>query len=236
MADLFNVYCDESCHLEHDRINVMVLGAMWCKADRSRAISRQIRDIKAKYKLKSAFEIKWTKVSPGKVDFYLSLIEYFRDEPDLHFRAVIIPNKRILDHASHQQNHDDWYYKMCFTMLEPIIDPTQRYRIYLDIKDTRSEQKRAKLEDVLRNSRHDADGHVIERVQQIHSRESDVLQLADLLIGAVTYQNRGLATNTGKLEVIRRLQRVTGKTLTHTTWLRESKCNLLRWEPREGSL
>ena len=27
---LYNVYCDETCHLEHDGINDMVIGAVWC--------------------------------------------------------------------------------------------------------------------------------------------------------------------------------------------------------------
>ena len=30
MAEVFNVYCDESCHLEHDNIPTMVIGAVWC--------------------------------------------------------------------------------------------------------------------------------------------------------------------------------------------------------------
>ena len=29
MPQVFNVYCDESCHLEHDRQKVMVLGVIW---------------------------------------------------------------------------------------------------------------------------------------------------------------------------------------------------------------
>ena len=31
-ARLFNVYCDESCHLEHDGIPVMAWGAVYCPA------------------------------------------------------------------------------------------------------------------------------------------------------------------------------------------------------------
>lgn len=31
---LYNVYCDETCHLENDGINVMVLGAVWCPQSR----------------------------------------------------------------------------------------------------------------------------------------------------------------------------------------------------------
>ena len=26
----YNIYCDESCHLQNDNSNVMVLGAVWC--------------------------------------------------------------------------------------------------------------------------------------------------------------------------------------------------------------
>lgn len=26
----YNIYCDESCYLEHDGINVMAFGAIWC--------------------------------------------------------------------------------------------------------------------------------------------------------------------------------------------------------------
>jgi len=25
----YNIYCDESCHLEHDRQPIMVIGGMW---------------------------------------------------------------------------------------------------------------------------------------------------------------------------------------------------------------
>ena len=30
----FNVYCDESCHLEHSSSNAMALGAIWCPKQR----------------------------------------------------------------------------------------------------------------------------------------------------------------------------------------------------------
>jgi len=30
MRDTYNIYCDESCHLEHDGIPTMVIGAVWC--------------------------------------------------------------------------------------------------------------------------------------------------------------------------------------------------------------
>ncbi len=30
MTNTFNVYCDESCHLENDHQKAMVLGVVWC--------------------------------------------------------------------------------------------------------------------------------------------------------------------------------------------------------------
>lgn len=31
---LYNVYCDETCHLENDGINDMILGAIWCPQEK----------------------------------------------------------------------------------------------------------------------------------------------------------------------------------------------------------
>ena len=151
---------------------------------------------------------------------------------DLHFRGVLIPDKKKLDHEAHGQDHDDWYYKMCFTLLEPIIEPPHHHRVYLDIKDTRSERKRGKLERVLRESRGDHAKSIIERVQQIRSHESELMQLADLLIGSIGYFNRSLERNAAKLLVIQRIQERSQKLLGSSTWLREPKFNLLRWEAK----
>jgi len=35
MAQVFNIYCDESCHLQHDRQTVMVLGAIRCPFEKT---------------------------------------------------------------------------------------------------------------------------------------------------------------------------------------------------------
>ena len=131
MAESFNIYLDEICHLENDGINVMTLGAVWCPQEKAREIAMRVRDIRQLHGLAKDFEIKWTKVSPAKSVFYQAVIDYFLDDDDLHFRAVVIPDKKLLDHGRFSQSHDDWYYKMCFTLLEPIVDPTQHYLVVL---------------------------------------------------------------------------------------------------------
>ena len=160
----------------------------------------------------------------------MDLVDYFFVDDDLHFRGLIIPDKTLLRHdAFPGQDHDSWYYKMYFDMLKVIFRPDARYRVYLDIKDTRGTQKAAKLHEVLCNNMYDFSREVIQRLQQVHSHEIEQLQLADLLIGAISYLNRDLQGNAGKLALIDRMRQRSGYSLSKTTLLQEEKINLFRW-------
>jgi len=236
MSEIFNVYCDESCHLENDHLPIMVLGAVWCPLEKRREIAVRIREIKTQHGLPPNFEIKWVKVSPAKLDFYLAVVDYFFDDDDLHFRGLIADKTR-LRHKEHNQTHDDWYYKMYFDMLKVILFPYSRYRIYIDIKDTQSKSKvesLQKLHEVLSNNMYDFRREVVERVQAVHSHEVEQLQLADLLIGAVAYANRNLQTSQAKLELVKRMRERSGYRLTSKTLYREDKVNLFLWQPDWG--
>lgn len=234
MTRIYNIYCDESCHLENDHQAAMVLGAVWCPLEKSRDISKNIRGIKTRNGLKPKFEIKWTKVSPAKIEFYRDLIEYFFDEDDLHFRALIVPDKSKLNHGVIVgQDHDVWYYKMYFEMLKVIFNPEAHYRVYLDIKDTHGGAKIAKLHDVLCNNMYDFSREIIQRIQLVRSHEVELLQLADLLIGAVSYVNRGLAGSSAKHALVELIRQESSYDLTRTTLLREDKVNLFRWHATE---
>jgi len=77
MSQIYNIYCDESCHLENDHMPVMVLGAIWCSLDKTRKINEQVREIKNSHGIKPDFEIKWKKVSPAKKQFYKDITLLF---------------------------------------------------------------------------------------------------------------------------------------------------------------
>jgi hypothetical protein len=234
MSQAYNVYCDESCHLENDHQKAMVLGAVWCPTEKSHHISTRLREIKVKHNLPPDFELKWTKVSPAKIDYYLEALDYFFDDDNLHFRALIVPDKSLLRHEEHGQDHETWYYKMYFDMLKVLLSPQDKYRIYVDVKDTRGGRKVNKLQDVLCNNMYDFSREIIERVQLVRSHEVEMIQLADLLIGIISYVNRGLETSKAKVELIRRMRDRSGYDLTKTTLLRENKVNLLRWQASES--
>jgi hypothetical protein len=232
MDTLTNIYCDESCHLEHDGQPLMVLGALFCEAKKTREVAERIREIKERHGLPRGFEIKWTKVSPAKVEFFRDVVDYFFDDDDLHFRALIADKSR-LHHEAFAQTHDEWYYKMYFGLLKALLSPDQRYHIYLDIKDTRGAAKVERLHDILCNSMYDFNRRIIGRLQLVRSHEVEQMQLADLLIGAVGYANRGPATSAAKQALVERIRKRSGYSLRSTTLLREQKLNLFHWIPQE---
>ena len=235
MGQTFNIYCDESCHLEHDDQEVMVLGAVWCLEDKAREAFVRLREIREAHGLARAFEIKWTKVSPAKVEFYRDVLDYFFDDDDLCFRAIVIPNKSKLRHDAFGQTHDEWYYKMYFDMLKVIFSPQARYRVYLDYKDTQGAAKVEHLHRIICDNMYDFSHQIVERMQLVRSHEVELLQLADLLIGAIAYANRGLTGSTAKTTLVSRMRVRSDYSLTRTTLYRENKVNLLRWQAREES-
>jgi len=230
MSEFYNVYCDESCHLENDHQKVMVLGAVWCPISKRREIADRMREIKSKHGLTPYHEVKWSNVSPAKIDFYLDLVDFFFDDDDLHFRALVVPDKSVLNHAAFRQDHDQWYYKMYFTMLKTILNPHDRYRVYIDIKDTQGGHKIRKLHDVLCNSLYDFSKNIVEQVTLVDSREVQQQQLADLLIGAVMYANRGEFNSTAKKALVDRIKRRSRYSLVQTTLPRETKFNVFIWQ------
>ena len=232
MTTEYNVYCDESCHLENDGQKAMVLGAVWCPKDKRLEIAERIREIKQKHGLERDFEIKWTKVSPSKLAFYQDIVDYFFDDDVLHFRGLVVPDKSVLDHERHQQDHDEWYYKMYFTMLKTIFDPDSRYYVYIDIKDTLGHEKVEKLQDILCTNAYDFSRRMIADVKRVHSHEVEHLQVADLLIGALSYLHRELSGNSAKEALIARIRQRSGYRLTLNTMMRELKFNLLIWSSR----
>lgn len=232
MSGNFILYCDESCHLENDGMPAMVLGALWCDASHHKLLARKVKAVKRLHGLRAGFEIKWTKVSPAQLDFYRDLIDLFFDEPMLRFRALVVPDKQALDHERFAQSHDEFYYKQWYTVLNHVIHRDNHYRIFLDIKDTQGGEKLAKLHEVLCNANYDFDRGIIESIDQVQSHDVPLLQLADLLIGALSYVHRGLSSNPAKMALLQRIRDRSGLTLERSSAWSAEKYNLFVWRPQ----
>lgn len=215
----------------------MVLGALTIPVEQKSKVYSDIRQIKLNHGLSTWFEIKWTKVSEAKLAFYKELLNYFFDNVDLLFRGVIATGKDSLDHEKYNDsNYDKWYYKMYYQLLDPITPPLSEYKIYIDVKDTNGGSKVQKLQEVLCNNKWDFNREIIRDIKQIHSNESEVLQICDLLIGALSFFHRGLYfsedSSAAKKQLIEEIIKKSGSNLLESTLRSENKFNLFIWQPR----
>jgi hypothetical protein len=216
MSKTFNFYCDESTHIERDGQPFMILAYVSTAYNQLSEHNKAIRELKIKHFYRG--EMKWSKVSKGQYPFYTDVIDYFF-RTDLQFRAVII-DKSKLKHEDFGQSHDDFYNKMYFQLLHKKIYSDANYNIYLDIKDTHSYKKARHLKTYL-----ERDYQNVGNLQVIQSYESELLQIADVLMGAINYKLRGLNQVTAKNNLIERIERLCGKSITHPSNLGESKFN-----------
>lgn len=243
MREIINIYCDESCHLQNDKEPIMALGAVYCPASKKGDIFLRLDEIKRKYNLipkhiknpkenRATYEIKWNKVSKSQLAFFKEVIDYFFDDDDICFRVLVVSDKGKLDYERFGHTHDTFYYKMYFSMLKVILNPEYGHNIYIDIKDSRSKEKVGKLEEVLRNDRYDFSKEIIKKVQQVRSHEVELVQLADLLTGAVSYVNRGLHSSTAKNALVEHIRYRSRYSLVKSTLIKEKKFNVFIWEPK----
>jgi hypothetical protein len=178
-------------------------------------------------------------VSPAKQRLYQDVIDYFFDDDDLHLRVLIVPDKSKLQETDSNHSHDDWYYSMYYAMLKVIFDPEDSYRVYLDAKDTRGAVKIAQLYDVLCEHFRAHQRQVVDRIQEVRSQQVPILQLTDLLVGAVSHANRNLDQETGHSEakraLIARIRKRSGYDLIRSTLILERKVNIYRWGATEDN-
>ena len=229
-ANLYKIFCDESCHLEHDGADVMVLGAIHCQAVKAEKLTRHIKWLRHQHNYHT--ELKWTKLVAKQWPFYQALLDMLLDDPDVWFKATVVQHKKSLDHLRYNEgSHNNFYYKMFYYTLRDFLSSENEYRIYLDYMDTLGAEKTKTLCEVLQcetNWELKATAYIVQ------SYESQIIQLCDLLIGAISYKNRTDIEHKSviKSRIVNYLEQRLGHQLDYTTSPWERQFNIFRFVPR----
>jgi hypothetical protein len=148
------------------------------------------------------------------------LLDYFFDT-DIRFRAVVV-DKTQINNDKFGQDFDTFYYKMYYQLLIHRKNSEYSYIVYLDIKDTLSSNKVNKLKEIL-NTKYG----VFRNVQNIHSKESIMMQLTDFLMGAVSYElNNDEKKVLAKRQIIEKIKQQSKQNLCESSNYTEKKLNL----------
>ncbi|MFP3975846.1 MAG: DUF3800 domain-containing protein [Dehalococcoidia bacterium] len=201
------IYCDESNQellgaSKPTNKRFFLIGGIWLPASKRKEYKEAINNIRQE---EHCFgEAKWKAVSPSKLGFYLRLIEFFfQQEQDLRFRCIVIDTQRVDLHKYHEADKELGYYKFCYQLLKNWIEDFNSYRIFLDLKTNRIPRRLPVLHNFLSSSNILAN---VMSVQALPSRELILMQLADVLLGAVSSKFNQSAESTAKAEVMKRIE------------------------------
>ncbi len=228
----YNVYCDESCHLVSNDSKYMLIGAVYCPKYKIKKINEYIEHLKENYNLSNKIELKWNKIDKKTEKLYLDIINYFFNNDDLKFRVIVV-DKTKLNHEKYNQSENDFYHKIYYDMLKYIIIPGNSYNIYPDIKDTNSYYYHQVMLDYLRIKMSDTNKKTIKKVQPIRSYEAPVLQINDILIGALSYYYRKLFGNSVKLNIINEIKKLYQNDFDTSSYYSNTKFNIFIWRSRD---
>ena len=232
------IYCDESCPLEHEPITL--LGAVGCSYENKDKIVQDLRELKNKYFINSKYETKWVKLSKAKVNYYKELIDYFHNNMDIRIRILIAKDKEYLNNNKYNEgDYQNWYYKMYYYLLDRLIDTNSKYYMLYDEKDKYTTFKMNNVKNIIKSKKSfDNPEYFDLKIKQINSKESELMQLLDVIMGAVGYKNRGFYNNNSnqgeaKKEIVDYLEKCFDQDLTKKTSPFEYKFNIFIWTPRK---
>ncbi len=225
----YEIYCDESgqelfkSRKEGDYF--ALIGGIWIKAEVRDAIKSAIKELRHEHCIYG--EAKWRRVSAHALPFYKSLVDLFF-ESELRFRVMVIRSDE-LNMRLHENDSELMFYKFYYFMLKGWIEDFCDYRIFADVRTNRVYGRLKVLKRTLERSNLTS---TVE-VQSIPSSESPIMQLADVLIGAVSYKYHKRSESEPKLNLIRHIEQKLDREISATGQY-ERKFNVfhIAFEPR----
>jgi len=192
-----HIYCDESRQTA-DRY--MVIGGIITLRSNESSLAEAMRLYRQAYNMHA--ELKWTKVSDQKLQEYRSLIDLFFSINRLFdFKSIVINTQEIDHRRFNKSNVELGFYKLMYQFLlhsfGQYLQEDDRCIIYLDRRNTSYKISTlcAILNNGLRKKYHFMHTPV-RNIEPIDSKDNDLIQIADILLGAIGYEMNGAHTRT----------------------------------------
>lgn len=157
-------------------------------------------------------ELKWTKVSDGKLSEYKSLVDLFfslAEKRFLLFKSMVIDTSQIDYKTFHKGDKDLGFYKFFYQFILHSfggrhLSEEDRLRIFFDKRT--SKQSLGAFSVILNNGMRKKYGwktNVVRSVEAVDSKGSNIIQMADVLMGAIGFQNNDchLRSNARKAKI-----------------------------------
>jgi len=182
------IYCDESSQNKH---RYMVLGGVCCDDANYADIDNTFKKFRFEYNMHS--ELKWTKVSRGKLEEYKFLMDQFfalNNNGLLDFHCLVLDSK-LIDHARFNNNDKElgfykFYYQLFLHGFGRRYGRERIFHAHLDQRQTGYALN--DLRKVLNKGcsfRYRLDHNPFRLVEYRNSKDENLIQIADILIGSI---------------------------------------------------
>ena len=191
---VYHIYCDES---RQSKDRYMVLGGVVLPAENVDEFNATMHKFRIEQKMFA--ELKWTKVSNQKLQQYKRFIEYFfalNNTEKLHFHCIIIDNHQVDYKRFAKGNKELGFYKFYYQLLLHCFGRTycrkgedNRFIVHLDYRHTT--YKIGTLKVVLNRGmkrKFDISTNPFKSIEPRNSKESELIQINDIIIGAIGFQ------------------------------------------------
>lgn len=231
---IFDVYCDESrpdlLSSGNPQAKYMLIGSLWLPSGCREQYKKEIHHLRDNHKIGGEF--KWQKVSPSKINFYKELIGWFFEQKEqLRYRCIVVEHKQVDLKLYHNNDQELGFYKFYYQLLRHWIFDFNEYYFFVDYKANRNHNV---LSDLKRCLGYSNLSSAVKQVQAVHSRESVLIQLCDVLTGLAAYRlNDAIRPGSAKYELLCESERLLGRQIC-PTYRDEQKFNVFKIDLKGG--
>jgi hypothetical protein len=187
-VQFYHLYCDET--YLHSEV-AFAFGALVCTSRRAQILKDQLSAVRNR--LNYFGELKWKKISIEKLPIYKKFVDVFLDDRYVTFSLMKVSKGQYWKEWA--STEEERFFKSYYVFLMQNIGPHFRYNTYLDCKPLQKGYRWDRLHFLINRNRREEWGAIrnIKVLSPVDSKSEDLIQLADLLLGAFTSNSQAKA-------------------------------------------
>ena len=191
-GDFSDVYVDETSQTKHQ---YLALGGLIVPTHQAEVLARDITS--ARLPELPHGEMAWTKVSRTKLASYQRVVDVFFDKMNcthLDFHVLVVDTTKIRDAVFNAGSRESGFNKEIYQLLQKLARLYRKslFHIYLDKRETKSPAEELRL--ILNRGIAKTGDSRDWPFRRVHFRESSscqIIQVVDILLGAVAFHMNG---------------------------------------------
>lgn len=226
------LYCDEN---NIQAAHYMLIGGLWLRQPLEETLRAHLTQVRQQFNMTAEF--KWTKVSQAKIPAYQAWVDGFFTLREAEFRCIVVDTTLLDYHTYHKNDQELGFYKFYYQLVSRNIQPGNLYWLYTDERTNRKKNRLDVLKIITnRYWKKKANCEPLRAVEPRRSHGEDILQLADVLLGAVGYAWNEGKNSPAKMELMAHIAKRLGRpSLRLATSPSFKRFNIWQWQPSEQS-